>query len=68
MYVHGYRSYREFLFIPIDVATIYKLVHVIKMFLDEPIVCGNQNKLSWTGYGVSGLGVGACGVGVGVKC
>ena len=27
-----------------------KPVHVIGMFLDEPIVCGKHNKLSWTSW------------------
>ena len=45
-HVHSYRSSSEFLFIPVNVAKICKLVHVVRIFMGEPIVCGKQNKMS----------------------
>ena len=33
-------------FISIDVAKKCKLVHVVRMFIDKPLVCSNHNKLS----------------------
>ena len=49
MCLHSYRSFSQFLFIPVDVAKICKIVHVIRFFMDEPIVCAKQ-KLSRTSW------------------